>query len=119
LKRALLHIVFFLYTASVVKPVLPMVVDLLAHTFQELEHTSTVHAHNGEQHVHLEMQQLATPDSEDAPAAKIDVSVTPHFLSQINLHISAVAATRREWGRAGNIIIAFDRSSPDPPPKKL
>ncbi|HEY0058899.1 MAG TPA: hypothetical protein VGB56_07170 [Flavisolibacter sp.] len=107
----------FLYTASVVKPVLPLLVDVLAHTFQELEHTSTVHAHNGEQHVHLEMQSLVAEQHDDAPAPTIEFSVTPHLVSTIEIAFLTPGRARAAWGRMIPILPVTHLRMPFPPPR--
>lgn len=74
-------------------------VDLLAHTFQELEHTNTVHAHHGEEHVHLEMQSLVSEQPDDAPTPKIEFAVTAHLAPKVDLRILVPESAPAEWGR--------------------
>ena len=92
-------------------------VDLLAHTFQELEHTSTVHAHKGEQHLHLEMQSLMTEQDEDSPAPKIEFSVTPHLVSKLEWNLLASPSEPLAWGRVIPKLPVTFLSLPYPPPK--
>ncbi len=90
LKAALTYLVLLSYLAGLVKPVLPILLDVIAHTFQELEHTDTVHKHNGENHVHLEIESANKQENsnKNVPAQKIEVSVNPHLACKLHYDFS-------------------------------
>ena len=92
-------------------------VDLFAHTFQELEHTSTVHAHEGEEHVHLEMQSMVSDHEDDTPLPRIEVSITPHLLSTIEMSFTSACINAARWGRVVACFPITYLSLPAPPPK--
>lgn len=79
LKMMLLHkltwIVLIAYTLLLVKPVLPIAADKIAHTFWNTQHMLTVHEVNGKFHVHQEMVQGArqTEKEKHAASSKADV----------------------------------------------
>ncbi len=77
------------YTIGVIKPSLPVFLDIIAHTFQELEHTNTVHKHNGENHVHHEIAATEKENTnKNTPAHKIEVSVNPHLVCKLHYTFS-------------------------------
>lgn len=57
LMQELSYVVLFAYTFFIVAPVVPMLADLLAHTFWEQEHLSTAHRRYGQHHVGIEMEK--------------------------------------------------------------
>lgn len=84
LKTALTYLVLIAYLAGLVKPVLPIFLDVIAHTFHELEHTNTIHKHNGENHVHVEITATKNEETNsNTPAHKIEVSANPHLLCRL------------------------------------
>lgn len=59
LKQAMVSLLLLVYVTGLVKPLMPIVQDMLAHTFYKMEHMATVHYENGKYHVHTELQQEA------------------------------------------------------------
>ncbi len=59
MKNFLLYLFFFTYSASILKPAVPYLSDLMAHTFYHAEHVKTVHFENGKYHVHHELVKQA------------------------------------------------------------
>ena len=59
MKNFLLYLFFFTYAASILKPVVPYLSDLIAHSFYYAEHVKTVHFENGKYHVHHELVRQA------------------------------------------------------------
>ena len=47
------------YAFGLIKPVLPLVKDLLAHTFFKTSHMAEVHYENGRYHLHMELNEEA------------------------------------------------------------
>ncbi|MEO7309896.1 MAG: hypothetical protein ABIX01_05840 [Chitinophagaceae bacterium] len=83
-KRFFLYLLFFSYTMVLIKPVLPIVSDCIAHTFWKLEHISTTHFENGKYHVHFELLHDARENKPNRSAAntKIEVFAAPHIIAQ-------------------------------------
>ncbi len=52
------------YSFALLKPIIPVVNDVFAHTFYKLEHLATVHYENGKYHLHTELEKQ---DSENTP----------------------------------------------------
>ncbi len=89
MKRGFTYLFLVAYTVGIIKPTLPVISDIIAHTFQELEHTNTVHKHNGENHVHLEIEASEKEETnKNTSTHKIEVSVNPHFVCKIHYDVS-------------------------------
>lgn len=65
MKNFLLYLFFFTYSASILKPVVPYLSDLIAHSFYYAEHVKTVHFENGKYHVHHELVRQAQKNTGD------------------------------------------------------
>jgi len=57
LMQDLSYVVLFSYTFFILAPVMPLVADLVAHTFWEKDHLSTAHHLYGNNHVSREVQK--------------------------------------------------------------
>jgi hypothetical protein len=57
MKKVFIYLLFFSYTTMLLKPVMPSVADLLAHTFWYSHHMATVHFENGKYHVHYQYME--------------------------------------------------------------
>lgn len=55
----------FLYASTLLKPVLPSIVDLMDHGFCYSEHMAKVHKHLGADHVHKEYLSILNNDKGD------------------------------------------------------
>jgi hypothetical protein len=79
-----------LYLAAVSKPVAPIAMDVLAHSFWEAVHISSVHHHHGDDHTHAELEMSSKHDEESPSGAKYEEPVSVHLTSQktITSHLS-------------------------------
>ncbi len=101
------------------KPVLPLVNDILAHTFWKTEHIITVHHENGKDHLHYELKKVSNQNNEDAnsPAPKTSESVSVHILLQNNYDFSHSATSEQKYlSRSRNLLSTFLELN-TPPPK--
>ena len=80
------YILLFCYSAAMFKPMMPSIVDFIAHSFINEYHISTVHHSHGEDHVHKEVQKVATEENktENAPKQKNAEPVSVHVISVNN-----------------------------------
>ncbi len=73
IQKAIIYGFFFVYAFAVLKPVLPVINDLLAHAFFNSHHLATVHYENGAYHLHMELKvesdQQKEKSKENAPAS--------------------------------------------------
>lgn len=86
LKKIISYLVLFSYTIIILKPVLPVASDTLAHVFWKLEHISTVHSHDGDDHVHQEIIKTEAQDKQGKTTIppRYEVSVNPHLITNIS-----------------------------------
>ena len=69
LMKRVTWLVLVAYTVLMFKPVMPVVMDVLAHTFWEQQHMLTVHEVNGKFHVHNELVKASHQSEKDKQAA--------------------------------------------------
>ena len=69
LKKALVYLMLIVYTFGLIKPIMPIIDDVLAHTFFKNEHIATVHYENGKQHIHLELIKEASSISRSSASS--------------------------------------------------
>jgi hypothetical protein len=65
LMRDLSWLILFSYILLIFNPVMPIVADVMAHTFWEKQHLLTVHEVNGKFHVHFELIRNAKQAEKD------------------------------------------------------
>lgn len=82
LKKALVYLMLIVYTFGLIKPIMPIIDDVLAHTFFKNEHIATVHYENGKQHIHLELiKEASKPASKQTPLLSNSDSFLVHIKS--------------------------------------
>ena len=87
MKKGLLYLVIFSYATIMLKPVLPFITDVIAHTFWYSHHMATVHFENGRYHVHTESMEAA---KKEAPINPINNNNTANTTPSPNEHMFAV-----------------------------
>lgn len=84
INSAMIYMMVLVYAFGLVKPVLPLVNDLVQHTFNKMEHMATVHYENGKYHVHTELQQEAQKNEpQKSPAFANDETLSTHLQTDI------------------------------------
>lgn len=51
----MVYILLGIYAFALIRPIIPVVKDVIAHVFFEIDHMATVHYENGKYHVHKEL----------------------------------------------------------------
>jgi hypothetical protein len=100
------------------KPVLPLVNDILAHTFWKTEHIITVHHENGKDHLHYELKKISDQNNEDADssAPKSAESVSVHILLQNNYDFSySIVSQQKHLSGSYSLLSTFLELNPPPP----
>ena len=59
IKKVVIYLIISVYAFGLIKPVMPVIKDVLAHTFFKLDHITNLHYENGKYHMHLELLQEA------------------------------------------------------------
>jgi hypothetical protein len=81
-KKGLIYLMLSVYVFGLIKPVMPLVNDVLAHTFFKNSHMATIHYENGRYHMHLELQQEITKsENKQVPVFSINESLAIHIKS--------------------------------------
>ncbi len=68
------YYLLLLYLTVICKPIVPMVQDIVAHTFFEHEHLAMVHHHGGKNHVDIELSNSTKEDIAGNGTAKLKSS---------------------------------------------
>jgi hypothetical protein len=55
IRQVIIHTLLCVYVFALLKPVMPLVNDIIAHTFYKMQHLATVHYENGKYHLHAEL----------------------------------------------------------------
>jgi hypothetical protein len=117
LRKILLYLLLFSYATVVVKPVLPLVGDAIAHTFWKLNHISTTHTENGKDHVHFELLETSKKTDDAKNNCKVEVFKTPHIVTQLTSYnfLLLSNATPDYQGYLMHLPVAFLQSNFLPP----
>ncbi|MBI3719536.1 MAG: hypothetical protein HY252_13210 [Sphingobacteriales bacterium] len=80
MKQAAVYYLFLIYIMAMCKPILPLVNDMLAHTFYEAEHIATVHQQYGKNHLHNDLKEASKENSNNNTAiVKASEPVSVHI----------------------------------------
>lgn len=74
IKQAIICALVCVYSFALLKPVMPVVNDVVAHTFFKMQHMATVHYENGKHHLHVELLS-GLDEQEKEPARNIPSSI--------------------------------------------
>lgn len=69
--RFITRLLLFAYALFVLKPVMPILIDNLAHTFWKNVHIAVVHKVNGKEHVHYELARAAKDLDKEKSGGKV------------------------------------------------
>jgi hypothetical protein len=76
--KSIAYGLLIIYTLAMLKPIVPVAKDILAHTFWKVHHITTAHHHHGEQHVHIESNKAAQTDQKKSASLKYEKAVSVH-----------------------------------------
>lgn len=118
MKRQVATLLLVCYAALLLRPLLPVLQDGMAHMFWNSEHMATVHYENGKYHVHVEIaksEENSTNTSKTLvkqfePLTLHLTTYTGFFGLALNLSVRLVDNVRCNSPRDGHFFI------PDPPP---
>ena len=81
MKKEISYILLLLYATVMLKPMMPTIIDGMAHLFWYSHHIATVHYEHGSLHVHYDYLQAAKKESGDKSTAlpKPDTNSTEHL----------------------------------------
>ncbi len=68
--KAVARTLMLAYALFLLKPVMPIIIDALAHTFYESVHIAVVHRVHGKEHVHYELRKAAAESEKEGLGQK-------------------------------------------------
>lgn len=83
-KRVVAYYLLIIYVLATCKPVLPVVADVLAHTFWETSHIEGVHHDHGSHHLEIEISKAEKHEHGSANNVILKYSET------VSLHLAAI-----------------------------
>lgn len=69
IKKTLVCLLLAVYVFGILKPLSPIINDIVSHTFDKANHMATVHFENGKYHVHKEIIAETKNDTEEKSAS--------------------------------------------------
>jgi len=118
MKRIIAYYLLLFYIVAACKPFLPLVGDVLAHTFWQDHHAATVHRDQGDRHLHDQLQESASDQNNgDSPAAsRYSESVSAHFAPHPQLAFihSSPALVYRQYYKTDLPNPVIEKSVPPP-----
>ena len=102
------------------KPVMPSVADLLAHTFWYSQHMATVHFENGKYHVHYQYIEESKKNfpGKNSHAIKNETSINDHLVI-INEYDFSIDTIISNQFSSTSVSILNNYSNCDYPPPKV
>lgn len=82
IKKIVVYIFLYSYALALFKPIMPVVEDMIAHTFFKMEHLATVHFENGKYHVHMQLANEARQQSPAKGTASEKEALPDHLVKQ-------------------------------------
>ncbi len=118
MKRQVATLLLVCYAALLLRPLLPVLQDVMAHTFWKNEHIATVHYENGKYHVHVELSDAEEKSSNCSKSLikqiePLNLHLTTEkgfFGLALNLSVRLFDSARCNSPRDGHFFV------PDPPP---
>jgi hypothetical protein len=92
-------LLLLLYAFGVLRPVIPLVNDAVAHCFWKMDHIATVHLENGKYHVHVELAKAG--ENENAPERIIA------SYEMLAIHISETASSFKIFLPASKVAATY------------
>lgn len=120
MKADIAYYLLLLYLTVILKPLIPLVSDLLSHGFNEIEHMATVHAKYGSHHLEKELQDNSTKNNQDKNATALTSKEEPCFtvLAEINNYYYS-ATFDKQYNLTAYFKLPFGFSNRVIPPPKF
>ena len=88
IKKSIVYAFLCIYSFALIKPAMPLVSDVIAHTFYKMQHMATVHYENGKYHVHAELAAEATGQKD--PKSAIPAGIYETLASHVSTTTAAL-----------------------------
>jgi hypothetical protein len=82
MKKLTTVILLVCYAMALIRPITPVIGDVIAHTFWRAQHMATVHFENGQYHVHYALQAQGKEDygNKKSPSVKANETLDTHIV---------------------------------------
>jgi hypothetical protein len=120
IKYFFVYLLVFVYSFALIKPILPIVSDFMAHTFYKLEHTASVHYENGKYHLHAELKTEAIADKNLSKqnSSTIKYETLQHHIFTKNLKFFSFGSIlKNNFFSSNQSTLVAHLELPTPPPK--
>ncbi|HVZ26399.1 MAG TPA: hypothetical protein VG842_10110 [Sediminibacterium sp.] len=119
MKKLLICLLFFAYTASLVKPVIPFFADTLAHAFWYSAHMATVHKADGAYHLQIDLRKAGTIPDHSHPGLPEGASrnLSEHLPSFLCWVFQPLVYYRHYAPTSSSVLCSCSIPQQGPPPK--
>ncbi len=116
--KAIILMMLLVYAFGLIKPTIPLVKDLVAHTFFEASHKATVHYEHGRYHIHLELNEEAKKnDSTKNPVISANDLLATHIKNDPLVLLSILQPVSEINSPYINILTDVNTQKPIIPPE--
>jgi hypothetical protein len=120
MKKGIIYLAIIAYSTIMLKPVLPFLLDGVAHMFWYSKHMATVHYENGKFHVHKEVVDAAKDDQspeKGSQSARAEQSSSEHFVISSSYHFSITPILPQHFPGLPESLLSNPLSGDYPPPR--
>ncbi len=103
------------------KPLVVIIEDMVAHTFNKVQHMATVHYENGQYHLHAELNIITKEDEkksqQNTPSSvKADETISAHVKEEFDFKIANIHTSNLPvFSQKQDVISPFIKKSSPPP----
>lgn len=118
-KELMAYCLIIVYLFATCKPVLPVIADVLAHSFWEANHIESVHHTHGANHLHIEIAKAENHEEsgQNNTALKFSEPLALHLAAIITYNFSRNAAGEPYLPASSSRLYNTQLESNYPPPK--
>jgi valyl-tRNA synthetase len=118
IKKFVIYAFLYVYCFGLIKPIMPIVNDVIAHTFYKMEHLATVHFENGKYHVHEELASEASKrnDAKGTNQFSENETLSSHIINKkIEYKIYPSLSSKIIFSKEQHLLDAFVQNVTPPP----
>ncbi len=116
------YYLMLLYVTFMLKPLIPVISDVLSHSFEEAYHVSTVHAKYGANHLETELANSASSDNDNSKnqntTKQQEETTVVHLCTEVDTYdFSLNSINKIYYPFVNNNLTEIFISKHSPPPK--
>ncbi|SRR5579871_61510 len=119
MKKTFIYILFFSYTIMLIRPTVPFIADVIAHTFWYSQHMATVHFEKGKYHVHYQYMNEAQKSfpGKNPSNFKTETFISDHLFFSDRFDFSFHSLTEKHFRELSFFIPELSLQNNFPPPR--